>query len=89
MPRRERATIVGELLEALSREGARGSSARLTHVATHCNIPYDRFRQYLEDLKARGLIEATDPFRLTPGGRRFLGTYREWRESLRLFGMGE
>jgi len=76
------------MLEALSRAGGEGGDQRLTRIAMVCNLPYDRFQEYLADLQARGLVERDNPFRLTPQGRTLLETYKAWRESLRLFGMG-
>ena len=76
------------MLEALSRAGGE-SDKRLTHVAMRCNLPYDRFKEYLEDLQARGLVQKDDPFTLTGEGRKLLDTYKAWREGLRLFGMAE
>lgn len=87
MPRRERSAIVGEMLEALSQAGASGET-RLTVVAAKCNLPYDRFQEYLKDLQARGLVELRDPLRLTPQGRELLHVFRSWRDRLRLFGLG-
>lgn len=86
MPRRERATIMGEILGALSRASSDGDT-RLTRIASACNLPYDRFQEYLQDLQQRGLVDPKNPLQLTPEGRRVLGTYRQWKESLRLFGM--
>lgn len=86
MPRRERSAILGEMLDALSQAGSRGD-LRLTQVAMRCNLPYDRFQDYLHDLQARGLVDATDPFRLTPEGRELLAVFRSWRERLGMFGL--
>ena len=88
MARRERATIAGEMLEALSRAGG-VSDKRLTHVAMRVNLPYDRFKEYLEDMQRRGLVQKDDPFMLTTEGRKLLDTYKAWREGLRLFGMAD
>lgn len=76
------------MLAALSAAGGAGDK-RLTHVAMKCNIPYDRFKEYLDDLQARGLVQKDDAFMLTPEGRKLLDTYKAWREGLRLFGMAE
>lgn len=86
MPRRERSSIVGGILDALSRSASEGNP-KLTHVALRCNLPYDRFRDYVADMQRRGLLDPENPFRLTPAGRELLQSYRAWREALRLFGM--
>lgn len=76
------------MLAALSRAGGSGET-RLTKVAMECNLPYDRFREYLADLQQKGLVEASNPLRLTATGRQLLASYVAWREGLRLFGMAE
>ncbi|HVL47373.1 MAG TPA: winged helix-turn-helix domain-containing protein [Candidatus Thermoplasmatota archaeon] len=86
MPRRERQTLIGVVLAELSR-AAGDRDASVTQVAARCNMPYDRFKELLEDLRGKGLIHGDDPFRLTPEGRKLLEAYRAWREALRLFGM--
>lgn len=87
MPRRERSAIVGEVLEALSQAGGAGD-LRLTQVAMRCNLPYDRFQEYVRDMQARGLVDPHDPFRLTTEGRELLAVFRSWRERLSMFGLG-
>ena len=87
MPRRERATILGELLVALVELGAQGG-ATSTRLAARANVPYDRFLVYLRELRDGGLVEPGDPLRLTAAGRDFVERYQRWRDALRLLGLG-
>ena len=87
MPRRERSTIVGELLRHLADLELK-DAATTTRLASLANVPYDRFLAYLQDLRERGLVEPTDPLRLTPLGRQFLARYLDWLEAMRLLGLG-
>lgn len=67
----------------------RGSEARVTHVATRANVPYDRMQSYLEELEEAGLVEMEESMpRLTPKGVEFLRHYRQWVEVLDRFGVG-
>lgn len=76
------------MLDALSRAGGRGET-RLTHVAIECNLPYDRFKEYLAELQETGLVDREQPLRLTSAGRALLASYKQWMEGLRLFGIGD
>ncbi len=87
MPRRERATILGELLERMAEVEAQGP-ASTTRLAARANVPYDRFVQYVKDLRDGGLVTMDDPPQLTAAGREFLDRYRQWQEALRLLGLG-
>ena len=87
MPRRERATIVGELLEAIAGNDTATEPSAATRLATRVNLPYDRFAAYVDELVQGGLLEPGTPPRLTPAGRDVLARYRGWRDALRLFGL--
>lgn len=86
MPRRERWTILGEVLDALQAEAASGR-VRPTRVASAANLPFDRLQQYLTELQAAGLLEPDDPPRLSAKGRAFLDEYRRWSRVLSTFGL--
>ena len=87
MPRRERATIVGELLELLAEDEQAAEPTSPTRMAARANLPYDRFTAYMQDLTVRGLLATGPRPRLTDAGRDLLQRYRSWREALRLFGL--
>lgn len=89
MPRRERWSIMGAILEAiLEQRTEKGSDARVTHVATKANVPYDRMQTYLADMEKAGLVEPAHPMpRLTDKGVEFVRHYRQWREVLERFGI--
>ena len=87
MPRRERATIVGELLRHLEHLEGQGG-VTMTRLAARTNLPYDRFQTYLRELQEAGLITGQEPLGLTPTGRDFLQRYLQWQDALRLLGIG-
>lgn len=74
------------MLEALS-QAAGARDERLTRIASRCNLPYDRFKDYLADLRDHGLVEERDSLQLTDLGHEMLDTYRAWREGLREHGL--
>lgn len=88
MPRRERATILGELLEVLAEAESAAEPPSPTRLAARANLPFDRFAAYLAELEGRGLVAPGPRAALTPAGREVLERYRSWREALRLFGLG-
>jgi predicted transcriptional regulator len=87
VPRRERATILGELLEVVAEGEAAAEPPSPTRLAARANLPYDRFASYMDDLAQRGLATPGPRPTLTPAGREVLERYRAWREALRLFGL--
>jgi predicted transcriptional regulator len=61
--------------------------ARITRVQNEVNLPSDRFRAHLEDMKALGLIEYADTLACTEKGRSFVSEYEKVAEVLRRFGL--
>lgn len=81
-------TILVDVLDQISRAFGEGEE-RMTRVAAKVNIPYDRFVQYIEELRARGLISQPEEGtpRLTAEGRRVLESYRLWAQTVEAFGL--
>jgi predicted transcriptional regulator len=50
------------------------------------NVPFVRFKEYWDDLKARGLISAESGISLTKEGERYLEEYHKVRQFLEEFG---
>lgn len=90
MPRRERWSVIGDIVSAIQHELGKGSAGRISNVATRANIAYDRLQPYLDELAATGLILTRDGSavpELTPKGREFLRHYRTWTAVLEDFGL--
>jgi predicted transcriptional regulator len=85
--RRERWTILGDILAAVDEAEASGREAVLTRVAMVANLPHDRLVPYLQHLASTGLVADSARPKLTPSGRDFLRRYREWLEVLARFGL--
>jgi predicted transcriptional regulator len=54
--RRTKFQIYFDILEALSDELKNGSELQLTKIAHGANLPYDRFRSYLDYLVQLGMV---------------------------------
>lgn len=90
MSRRERSTIVGDILAAVAAHSSEShEGARITSITTAANLPHDRLVVYLRELEARGLIADPGRPRLTEEGRDLLREYRSWIGALMRFGLGD
>ena len=89
MPRRERWTIYGAILQSIDEhQRAAGPDARVTHVAMRANVPYDRLMTYLDELAGAGLVTRDRMPQITSEGRVFLEHYVRWKEILGRYGLG-
>jgi len=88
MSRRERWTILGDILTAVA-AASHGEGARITSITVRANIPHDRLVSYLHELQEHGLVDDGSRPRLTSRGHEFLREYREWLGVLTRFGLGE
>jgi predicted transcriptional regulator len=87
MRRRERWDILGLILGILQQESAGGQPPTLSRVAQRANVPYDRFVQYLEELRSGNLITPGDQPALTEKGEALLRSWRQWETVLQRFGL--
>lgn len=85
-PRRERGTLIGTILEAIH-TAQREEDRNPTRVAQRCNLSYDRFAEYVQELRAHGMLLPDPPLRLTPAGVRALQAFVAWRDTLSEFGI--
>lgn len=87
--RRDRARIYAELLEfiyhiILSEK----KFPRVTRIQLKINVPFIRFKEYLDDLQKKGLIEKVNSeIRITKKGIQYVEDYKRVREFLQKFGM--
>ena len=61
--------------------------AKITRVQNEVNLPSDRLRVHLEDMKALGLVEYGDGLACTVKGRSFVSEYEKVAEVLKRFGL--
>jgi predicted transcriptional regulator len=74
IPRRDKLKIYGDLLSVLNVE-SKNEKIVLTWVQVKINVPFDRLKSYISDLKELGLIEDESTLRLTEKGKQFLREY--------------
>jgi len=74
IPRRDKLKIYGDLLSTLNVE-SKNERIVLTWVQVKINVPFDRLKTYISDLKELGLIEDESTLRLTEKGKQFLREY--------------
>ena len=60
MSKRSKFELIGDILEAIREDISKNGNARLTRVHGKVNVPYDRFKIYVENLKETGLVEFDD-----------------------------
>lgn len=87
-PRRDRLRLYADILEAVRRGAREGRGPPVTRVQLEVNAPTARFREYLDDLRARGLLVGGPELKLTAEGQRFLEEYRDVESFLERFGFG-
>lgn len=76
--RREKSTILGEVLGAIEDERVASGDVRLTSVASRANVAYDRLLAYLAELERAGLVVDAGEPHLSLEGRAALDHYRAW-----------
>jgi predicted transcriptional regulator len=86
--RRDKFKLYGELLTIISQESDKEKLV-LTKLQNRLNVPYDRFKLYLLELKRLELVEDESSLKLTKKGQAFLCEYRRIRDFLNRIGLGE
>ena len=76
--RRTRLMIYLDILCAVERVKQRFGLARMTRVQYEVNVPYDRFRGYIEGLIKLGLVNNEDQLNLTQRGHAYVLEYRRF-----------
>ena len=73
LPRRDKLKIYGDLLSILNEMS--GEKVVLTRVQLRINVPFDRLKKYVAELKELGLIRDESSLRLTAKGKQYLKEY--------------
>jgi len=74
--------IYGDLLSALNSE-ANNEKIVLTRVQVQINVPFDRFKNYVSELKELGLVQDETSPKLKEKGKQYLKEYRKVLEFMR------
>jgi predicted transcriptional regulator len=84
--RRDKMKIYGDLLVILNNE--KSEKIVLSRIQIKMNVPYDRLKKYLSDLKELDLIEDQTSFKLTLKGKQYLADYRKILDLMERMGIG-
>jgi predicted transcriptional regulator len=87
IPRRDKLKIYGDLLSVLRSEGNEREKVVLTHVQVQINVPFDRLKNYITELRELGLIEGEMSLKLTEKGRQYLREYERILEFMKRMGL--
>ncbi len=72
--RRDKLKIYGDLLLVLNDE-SKNDKIVLTRVQVRINVPFDRLKKYLSELKDLNLIEDETSLKLSEKGKQYLREY--------------
>ena len=84
---RDRTKIFYDILCSIVKQEKTAGVAGITRVQNEVNLPSDRFRVHLEDMKTLDLIEHGEGLTSTEKGRSFVSEYEKVAEVLRRFGL--
>jgi predicted transcriptional regulator len=85
--RRDRLKIYGDLLSALRKSETNGQKVVLTHVQVQINVPFDRLKSYIRELRELGFIVDETSFKLTEKGRKYLREYEKIIDFMKQMGL--
>ena len=86
LPRRDKLKIYGDLLFILYSESKK-EKVVLTHVQLKSNVPFDRLKTYIAELKELGLIQDETSLKLTDKGKLYLGEYETVLDFMKRMGL--
>ena len=86
LPRRDKLKIYGDLLSILYSESG-AEKVVLTHVQLKSNVPFDRLKSYISELKELGLIQDEPSLRLTDKGKLYLREYETVLDFMKRMGL--
>jgi predicted transcriptional regulator len=84
--RRDRLKIYGDLLAILSAE-SRNQKIVISRMQLQMNVPLDRLRTYLLELKRLGLIVDEQTLVLTEKGKEYIREYKKVLEFIKRMGL--
>jgi predicted transcriptional regulator len=84
--RRDKLKIYGDLLFILNEE-SKTEKVVLTKIQVQINVPLDRLKNYIIDLKELGLIQDEAPLKLTEKGKQYLREYESVLDFMKRMGL--
>jgi predicted transcriptional regulator len=88
--RRDRMKIYGDILSVIASKESEKDEQEipLTHIQLMTNVPFDRLKIYLSELKQLGLIQAGSSPKITKKGEQFLFEYEKVLDFMKRMGLG-
>jgi predicted transcriptional regulator len=88
LSRRDRARIYDEILEYIQERSLQYKKpSTITQVQLKTNVPFVRFKEYLEDLQRKDLVKYDEnQIQITPKGIQYLSEYRKVKNFMEKFG---
>jgi predicted transcriptional regulator len=84
--RRDKLKIYGDLLSALRSEASE-ERVVLTRVQVRINVPFDRLKSYITELKELDFIEDETSLKLTEKGNQYLREYKKILDFMKRMGL--
>jgi predicted transcriptional regulator len=84
--RRDRLKIYGDLLTVLNDE-SKHDRIVLTRVQVRINVPFDRLKKYISELKDLGLINDETSLELSEKGKQYLREYEKILDFMKRMGL--
>jgi len=84
--RRDKLKIYGDLLSILNRE-SKTEKIALTKVQRLVNVPFDRLKIYISDLKELGLIQDETSLILSKKGKQYVREYEQVLDFMKRMGI--
>ena len=79
--------IYGDLLSALRSEFNEREKVVLTHIQVRINVPFDRLKSYITELRELGFIEDETSLKLTEKGKQYLREYEKILDFMKRMGL--
>jgi predicted transcriptional regulator len=84
--RRDKLKIYGDLLTVLNDE-SKSDRIILTRVQMRINVPFDRLKKYISELKDLGLINDETSLELSEKGKQYLREYEKILDFMKRMGL--
>ena len=86
IPRRDKFKIYGDLLASLYYHTS-GEKIVLTQIQVKINVPFDRLKTYITEIKELGLIQDETSLELTEKGIQYLRMYKKILDFMKRMGL--
>ena len=86
IPRRDKFKIYGDLLSALYQYPS-AEKIVLTQIQVKINVPFDRLKTYITEIKELDLIEDETSLKLTEKGIQYVRTYKKILDFMKRMGL--